>query len=473
MGTALALRDLLVSLRGSGLQVVVHLPAGADTKTYFVASAANRVYAFPGASIALLGFASRGVYVRQALDKAGVTPEVLARGKYKSAGESLMRDAMSDAQREQVGALLDRMHAALTDSLRTARGLSDTEATTAIDQGIHRVPDAVAAKLVDAALFDDQVAAKLAPDGARPPRTVPAAAYLRARLSTKLGKHRGRPCIGVVRVHGPILQGGSVFSRGALEREVIAAVRAARQDRRVRGVILHIDSPGGSALASARMHRELELLASEKPLVAAMANVAASGGYYVAAPAHAIVAQPLTITGSIGVVAARLAFAPILERLGVHVDTLKRGARADLFDVVRPWGDEERAAVERDLEGTYREFVAVVARGRSKTVDEVEALAQGRVWSGEDARQRGLVDLLGGFDVALAEVRRRVGATGERLAPRMVRGRKDDGATGSARPARAVVVLAEELLGDWASLVPLTAGGERVLAWAPEAMGFR
>ena len=458
MATALSLRDLLLELRGAGRQVVVHLPVGADTKAYFVASAADQVYGFPGAPIALLGFASRGVYVRQALDKAGVTAEVLARGRYKSAGESLTRDEMSDAQREQVGALLDRMHAALTGSLRIARGLTEAEATAAIDRGVYRVPEAVAARLLDAALFDDQVRARLAPAGAHPPPTVAAAAYLRARVATRLGKHRGRPCIGVVRVHGPILQGGSFFSGGALEREIIAAVRAARDDRSVRGVVLHVDSPGGSALASARMHREIELLASEKPLVAAMANVAASGGYYVAAPAHAIVAQPLTVTGSIGVVAARFALAPILGRLGVHVDTMKRGARADFFDIVRPWGDEERAAVERDIEGTYREFIAVVARGRGKTVDEVEALAQGRVWTGDDAHARGLVDLVGGFEVALAEVRRRVGSGGQELAPRMVRGRRDDAGMESAKPARAAQAMAEELLGEWASLLPLATG---------------
>ena len=204
-----------------------------------------------------------------------------------------------------------------------------------------------------------------------------------------------------------------------------------------------------------------------------MANVAASGGYYVAAPAHAIVAQPLTVTGSIGVVAARFALAPILGRLGVHVDTMKRGARADLFDIVRPWGDEERAAVERDIEGTYREFIAVVARGRGKTVDEVEALAQGRVWTGDDAHARGLVDLVGGFEVALAEVRRRVGSGGQELAPRMVRGRRDDAGMESAKPARAAQAMAEELLGEWASLLPLATGGERVLAWAPDAVGYR
>jgi protease-4 len=477
MASALSLRETLLGLRKAGRRVVVHLPGGADTKAYFVASAADHVYAFPGAEIALLGFASGGVYVREALAKSGVVAEVLAHGKYKSAGESLTRDAMSEAQREQLGAILDRMYVSLTDALRTERGLSEEDAKLAIDQGLYRIPAAVTAKLVDAPLFDDEVPATLSPSPASakpPPHAIPALDYLRARRATKVGSSRG-PCIGVVRVHGGIARGESPFGRGALESNVIASVRAARENRRVRGVLLHVDSPGGSALASARMHRELELLASEKPLVVSMANVAASGGYYVAAPAHAIVAQPLTITGSIGVISARFALGPVLGRLGVHMDTLKRGARADLYGSIQPLRDDERRLLEHEIAETYDEFVEVVARGRKKSVDEIHALAQGRVWTGEDAHARGLVDVLGGFDVALAEVRRRVGKGGDGLQARVVRGSGGDGLTWSARPTKAkpaAWAMAEELLGEWADAVPLLLGSERVLLWAIETMPF-
>jgi len=473
MATALSLRDALLAASKSGRRVAVHLPAGADTKAYLVASAAGHLSAFPGASLALLGFASRGVYFREALARTGVVAEVLARGRYKSAGESLTRDAMSEPQREQVGAVLDRMHAALVAALREGRGLGLEQATAAIDRGVFRAPEAVEAKLLDAALFDDEVGKALCPGVTPAPASVAAPAYLRARRATRLGAARGGPCIGVVRVHGAIVQGGSPFARGATEPEVVGAIRAAREDRRVRGVVLHIDSPGGSALASARMHRELELCAAEKPLVAAMANVAASGGYYVAAPAHAIVAQPVTITGSIGVISARLALGPVLDRLGVHVESLKRGERADLFDSIHPLRPEERAALEHEIEGTYGEFIAVVARGRKKTADEVEGLAQGRVWTGEDAHARGLVDLLGGFDVALAEVRRRVGTGGDRLPPRVVRGGKEPVATLSARAPDTTSSALDALLGEWSEIVPLLTTRERVLAWSPALMGFR
>jgi protease-4 len=479
MASALSLRELLARVRTAGRPVIVHVPHGLDTKAYFIASAASEIYAFPGASVALLGFASRGVYVREALVKAGVVAEVLAHGKYKSAGESLSRDSMSEPQREQVGALLDRMYVSLIDALGDGRKLSADEAKAAVDQAVYRAPEAVTARLLDASLFDDEITKKLTTDGDSEPRVVAAAAYVSARRATQLGKGRRGPCVGVVCVHGAISQGGSFLASGAIEREVIAAVRAAREDRKVRGVILHIDSPGGSALASARMHRELELLAAEKPLVAAMANVAASGGYYVAAPAHSIVAQPVTVTGSIGVIAARFAFGPLFERLGVHTEVVLRGARADLFNPSRPLHPDERAALEHEIDGTYREFVDVVARGRHKTYDEIHALAQGRVWTGENAHARGLVDQLGGFDVALDEVRRRIGKGGATLAPRVVRGQGKDAPTLSAKPADTANAasiagsLVDELLGEWADLAPLAIGSERVLVWSPEAMGFR
>jgi len=486
MASAKALRDILSSVRKAGRRVVVYLPSGTDTRGYFVASAADAIYAFPGASIALLGFASRAVFVKGALAKIGLVADVLARGKYKSAGDALTRDEMSEPQREQTSALLDLMYSTLSDGVREGRGLTASETTLAIDAGIYRAPEAVTAKLVDAALFDDQVLSTLGGDTTPraaapatppppPPPCVAAEPYLHARLAPVSG--RGRACIGVVRVHGAIREGEaggrSLGSAGAAGTAVIAATRAARESKRVRGVILHVDSPGGSALASAQMHRELELLASEKPLVVAMANVAASGGYYVAAPAHAIIAEPVTITGSIGVIAARFALSPILERFGIRSETLKRGARADFFDPVRELSEADRAALMTEIEGTYQEFIEVVARGRKKSKDEIEALAQGRVWTGVDALAHGLVDQLGGFDVALAEVRRRVGKGGDRLEPRVIHA-KADASIRLARPRHAELAgVAGELLGEWAEILPLALGGERVLLWEPSLMGLR
>ena len=256
----------------------------------------------------------------------------------------------------------------------------------------------------------------------------------------------------------------------AIDDRVIAAVREARRNPRVRGVVLHVDSPGGGALASDRMHHELVQLAAEKPLVCCMANVAASGGYYVAAAAHSIVAQPTTITGSIGVVAARVVIEPLLARLGVHTEVQKRGARSDMLQPTRHFNEEEREAFQRELDGMYRAFVGIVAEGRKRPFDEIEALAQGRVWSGKDALAQGLVDRLGGFDVALASVRALVGGPSPSLLePVILPGTKkappplDPPSRAAAQVLSAIDALATEL---GAGGLSLAFSREPFLAWS-------
>jgi protease-4 len=255
----------------------------------------------------------------------------------------------------------------------------------------------------------------------------------------------------------------------AIDERVISAIRIARASSRVRGVILHVDSPGGGALASDRLHHELVQLAAEKPLVACMGNVAASGGYYVAAPAHVIVAQPTTITGSIGVVAARFAVDPLLARLGIATEVVKRGARADLMQPTRQLTPDEREVLEREIEVVYRAFVGVVAEGRKKTFEEIDAIAQGRVWSGADAYQRGLVDELGGFDRALELVRARIGKAGERAEPVVIRASRGQVSQEERDLGRAAAAFGWLLgSGDGGTLAALSLARsrERVLLWA-------
>jgi protease-4 len=228
--------------------------------------------------------------------------------------------------------------------------------------------------------------------------------------------------LGVVEVHGPIVGRPRLdFAEVASEESIVAALRAARASPTVRGVVLHIDSPGGSAVASDRIHHEVTRLAEVKPVVAYLSNVAASGGYLIAVAANRVVAQPQTVTGSIGVVAARFVVGPLLERLGVFTDVVKRGARADLFSPSRRLDESERAMFERELDMFYRAFLGAVARGRKKPVEEIEPLAEGRIYSGTDACARGLVDHLGGFDRALHELRELLGERGKGLEAAVVR----------------------------------------------------
>jgi protease-4 len=410
MATSASLRALLARARAAGKEVIVHLPLGGGTKEVIVATAGSKVFLGPAAQLAALGFATRTRYVKGALDKAGIVPEVYACGEYKSAGESLVRDSMSEAQREQVGKLLDRFDAALLEAIAEGRGVSRERARSIVDGGPYFGEAAIEVGLADAVAYEDELPALLGlPRGEKGgPITrgmIDGGAYLAARKRPILRRIKRAPTVAVIRVHGAIAHAASRFGNFATDDKLARMVRIARLDRRVKGVILHVDSPGGSALASDRMHHEIVQLAREKPVVACMANVAASGGYYVAAPAHKIVCEPVTITGSIGVVGARLTLEPLMAKLGITTEIVQRGARAGLLSPSAPLSEDERAALMRELEATYRTFVRVVAQGRKMKVDEVEPLARGRVYTGEDAKAAGLVDVLGGFDVALRELR--------------------------------------------------------------------
>jgi protease-4 len=412
--TAESLRAIVLRWREAGKKAVVHLPLGGGTRETFVAASADRVLLGPSAGLHAVGLLSATRYVRGALDRAGIVPEVTARGRYKTAAERIERTAMSGEQREQVEALLDTVHREVTLGIATGRRVDEPRARAMIDGAPYTGQEAVAAGIVDALAYEDQLAFLIDDNSrSRKARLVPADAWWNPRRALRPRVFESLGVIGVIPVHGAITGEGGLPLRGtAVDERVIAAVRLARVVPFVRGVVLHIDSPGGSALASDRMHHELAALAAEKPLVACMGDVAASGGYYVAAAAHAIVARRTTVTGSIGVIAARFALDPLFARLGIATEVLARGAHARLLDPLLPLGDDDRAALEREIDRTYQTFLAVVAENRKRSVDEIHALAQGRVWSGADAHARGLVDRIGGFEDAVDVVRARIGRRG-------------------------------------------------------------
>ncbi len=412
MATATSLRKLIARIRSeTGRDVVVHLPNGGDTKELYVASAASRIISAPHATLAPVGFVSSSRYAKRALDKLGVEADRLAAGAYKSAGETLALDHMSDPQREQLGALLDTFYDELVSALAEGRKLDHERVKTLVDGAPYNADRARDEGLIDTVAYEDELA-KLLGEHDMPARIVPAGKFLAARRARIFPQLRRRAALAVLPLHGTIMSGGGPLS---MDERFVAAVRAARASRRVRGVLLHIDSPGGGALASDRIHHELALLAREKPVVAYFGNVAASGGYYAAAAAHHIVCEPTCVTGSIGVVSARVVVEPLFERLGVTTETLKRGAHAALLDPLHRVDEGERAALEREIQNFYDGFLDVVARGRKRSREDVHAVAQGRVWSGRDAKEKGLVDELGDGRTALAALRKRVGPAGESM----------------------------------------------------------
>lgn len=470
--TATSLREVLAAARATGKRVAVHLPHGGGTRETYVASGADLVVVGAETHLTPLGFAIEAHYFRDALDKLGVEPDVLARGRYKTAGEPLTERRMSEAQKEQLDAILDVAYGSLIDALSSGRNVERALAERWVNEGPWSARSAVDQGLCDAVAYPDQVKHKLEPKRKDGARIVSAGAYVRRRRISWVRLTR-RPRIGVLEVRGPIVSTESItLLPMAVEKSVVQAAERALEDPAVRGVIVHVDSRGGSALASDRMLHAIAKLADEKPVVAYMGDAAASGGYMVAVGTPLIVAQPTTITGSIGVIAARLVLAPLLERLGIGVEVVKRGARADMMTSARRLTPDERGALERQIDDVYQSFLAAVARGRKRPVEEIEPLAGGRVWSGRDAARHGLVDKLGGFDVALAEVRQRIGPGAERLEPIIVAPPRMPppaallprllrswlpALPGSGRTARAVelALLAESELG------------EQAWAWAP------
>lgn len=458
MAGASSLRAILARARRGGKEVVVYLPVGGDTKDVYVASVASKVLLGPSAQLAPLGFRAASRYYKRALDKAGVEPQVFSCGEFKSAGETLVRESMSEPQREQVSRLLETFHATVVDAIASGRALSRDRAVQLVDEGPFFGRAAVEAKLADDVAYEDEVQARI---GSKK-RPIPGGAWLLARapLFRSIGR---KPIIAVIPIHGAITHAGGALGGISTDERVNRMIRLARKNPRVKGVILHIDTPGGSALASDLMHHEIAQLGREKPVVACMANVAASGGYYVAAPAKRIVAQPTTITGSIGVVAARVSLEPLLAKLGIRTEVVARGARSALLGGMGPLDEDDRRAIQRELDAMYNAFVNVVATGRGRPVAEIEPLARGRVYTGKDALDLGLVDALGGFDVALTEMHQLAPGTvgADVVVMRAPRGHVDlvDPPKQAARMILGAVLPERERL-----LVELAAGGERALA---------
>lgn len=413
-------RGVLAEFGKAGKRLVTYLPDGAGTREYQLATASDFLILGPDARLAPLGFAVETPYLKQGLDRVGLAMEVFARGDFKTAGEPFVRESMSEPQRQQLGELLDQRFARFVRDVGEGRAVSAERVEQWVQQGPFAAERALGLGLVDALAYQDQVRGLLNPPVSERQDLVPVARY--ARRSVSPFRPALRPgYLAVVPVHGVITSEPLGWSSGADEQSFAKSLARVREDPRALGLLLHIDSRGGSALASARMLHEARRCAEKKPVVAYFSDTAASGGYMIGVGAHEIVAQPSTVTGSIGVVAARLVAQALAERLGLSIERVKRGERADMFSPFRFMHADVRAAFEAELDEVYRRFVEHVARGRSMTVEQVEPLAGGRVWSGEQALSVGLVDTLGDVVTAADRLRARIDTPRARAAePRLV-----------------------------------------------------
>jgi len=411
------LRRSLRAVRDAGKPVVVYADRlGAEE--LLLASVATRIVMPEAGSVFLVGLRAESFFWKGLLDRFGVRPDVVRVGDFKSAAESFTRTSMSDAQREQLEVLLDDQFTVLVEGLAEARDLSEADVRALIDRGPYGADAAREAGLITDCLFPDQLEALLAdlsglpapgPGGENPVPSVDVAGYHanRAGLGGWAPLLRERPRIAYLVAAGTIRSGSG--SRGVCSDAYRRLLHRLQLDDRIRGVVLRIDSPGGDALASDLIWRSVEQLNAEKPVVVSMGAVAASGGYYIAAAADAIVAERTTLTGSIGVVGGKVDLSGLAENAGVGHEAIDRGERAGLLSPVRAFSPDERAVLRDEMRSMYDRFLGRVAEGRELEVERVRKLASGRVWSGVQAREHELVDLLGGPLEAVAEVKRRAG----------------------------------------------------------------
>ncbi len=424
------IRTELHEFRDTGKETIAYLESGGNAE-YLLAATMDRVVLMPTGSLNLTGLRAEVIFYKGLLDKLDIEADMLAMGKYKSGVEPYMRDGMSDEFRESMTALLDDLYAQLLNHIAESRdGISTETASDLINRGPFTAEEAKQEKLVDALQYYDELVTTLKtaskdeevqvvkPSFERK-RTVPdmnSFAGLMQLFSMLNPPQRARAAgenqIALIYASGPILpdiDSPFIPMLAITPKGLKKAFEKARTDDAVRAVVLRIDSPGGSALASDLIWREVMLTQREKPVVVSMGNVAASGGYYIAMAAGTIVAHPSTLTGSIGVFGGKLNLKGLYNKAGLTKEIITHGQNATLYSDYGGFTPTERERVEKMMKTVYEDFVNKAAAGRSKTFDEIDEIAQGRVWTGKQAQELGLVDELGGLDDALSIAKEQAG----------------------------------------------------------------
>ncbi|MGY4867574.1 signal peptide peptidase SppA [Mycolicibacterium elephantis] len=402
------------------------------TMSYYLASAFREVWMQPSGSVGLVGFATNALFLRDALAKAGIEAQFIARGEYKSAANRFTQNSYTEAHREADTRLIESLHAQVIEGVAEARHLDPGEVDALADRAPLLRDDAVTSRLVDRIGFRDEAYARIAElvgapgispetgdaDSEDAPPRLYLSRYARATAPRSgppmpaLPGRKSKPVIAVVTLDGPIVSGRGgppllpLGNSSAGGDTIAAALREAAADDDVAAIVLRVDSPGGSVSGSETIWREVaKVRDGGTPVVASMGAVAASGGYYVSMGADAIVANPGTITGSIGVMTGKLVARELKDRLGLSSDSVRTNRNADAWSINQPFTEEQHEHVVAETDLVYTDFVERVAQGRNMSVEDVDAVAQGRIWTGADALERGLVDELGGLRTAITRAK--------------------------------------------------------------------
>ena len=397
---------------------------------YYLATAFDRIYLQPSGTLGLTGIAVEQLFLHDALAKIGVAFESAKRYEYKSAADNLTERGFTPPAREASERLAASIAEQISAAIAERRGKTPAQARALLDRGPFLAADALSEGLVDALGYRDEVYADVRKEAGPDATLQYVARYQRTHVLAQRARRlpsRRQGFVAVIYASGPIRQGRSTRSplggTAMGSDTVAAALRSALADERARAVLLRVNSPGGSATASDTIWREVvRLRAAGKPVVVSMSDVAASGGYFISAPADVIVAQPGTITGSIGVIMGKPVLADALERVGITTDSVAVGSGANMLAPTHPFTEDEWNRINIWLDAIYQDFIGKVASGRRMPVDRVHEVARGRVWTGADAAQNGLVDELGGMQAAAEIARRRAGLPADaplRVYPRL------------------------------------------------------
>jgi len=414
--------EAIKKFRAAGKKALCYLEEPENNDT-LIASACDKAIMPPGTPLYLTGLISEVMYFKDVMEKLEIEPELFQAGKFKSAIEPYTRSGMSDEHRESVTALLDSIFERWVAALAAARDMTSEKVKELIDRGPWISEEAKEAGLIDDVMYDDQLDEYIEKWTGTEPTTTGVERFMKM-YGPRPGA--GDPwkkehVLALITAAGPI-HGGESKYYGPGDTTVGCdtlrnAIRNAREDDAIAAAVLRVDSPGGSAVHSDLIWREVEKLAEAKPVVVSMADVAASGGYYIAMPAHHIVASPTTITGSIGVIGGKINLQGLYNKIGINKERVTRGAHAEIATDYGALTDELREKIRNEMNTVYRTFVEKAARSRKQEYDELEKKAQGRVWTGEQALSAGLVDETGNLLTAIRRAKERAGIPVSRKIP--------------------------------------------------------
>ena len=410
IATAEEVRSKLKSFKESGKFVISYSEVFSQSG-YYIASVADKVYLNPEGMMEFKGLSSQIMFFKGALEKLEVEPQIIRHGKFKSAVEPFFLDKMSEANRAQVLTYLSSIWNTYLTDISDSRNLSVERLNEIADGFLARTTkDALELGMVDKLVYKDEILAELieltGAEDIDDLKVIEDSKYISSVTGSKFKnvksvKDLKKEKIAVIYAEGGISGGNS--SQGTIGSETLSKeIRKARLDEDVKAIVLRVNSPGGSALASDVIWREVTLAKKEKPFIVSMGNLAASGGYYISCAADTIVADESTITGSIGVFGVLYNFKNMINnKLGITIDTVKVGKYSDLLSPFRPMTEGERAFMQEFVEQTYDVFITRVSEGRGMTKAQVDSIGQGRVWTGKDALKLGLVDVIGGLETAI------------------------------------------------------------------------